>query len=95
MLKSRPYENNLKLLLVRRMANNGLSFEKAMVAYDWFDHYYSQYETSRDKNPGQKAFEETRSRVMGPGGLDEKPPMPHASLSIFGEIKRQLKNWPL
>lgn len=83
-MKSRSYENNLKLLLMRRMAENDLSLEKAMVAYAWFDYYHTLF-----NGDGKKAFELVRERVMG---LDQMPPS-QPTPSVRESIKRLLKDW--
>jgi hypothetical protein len=48
-MRSRPYENNLKLLLTTEMTHSDLTLDEAMTAYAWFDHYYPRV-------GGQKAY---------------------------------------
>ena len=86
-MEGRPYENNLKLLLIRRMGPNGLTLEQAMVAYSWFDYYYLL-----NGGDGRNAYELTRSRVMQAEGLHEKPPVA-SSVSTVESIKRRLRDW--
>lgn len=67
-MNSRSCENDLKLLLIRRVAKGNMTFEAAMVAYEWFDYYALHF-----KN-GQQVYNLTEARVLKPGGLDESPP---------------------